>query len=63
MAMMPGSMSVEAFNTAVDQRVLAISRSKEFKDVIGQYFIEGLQQSEEFRAQLEARVTPELTKM
>ena len=63
MAMIPSPMSVDAFNAAVDLRVLFIRRNKEFKDIIDGYFDEGLQQSEEFRAQLEARVTPEFGKV
>ena len=63
MAMIPNPMSEEAFNAAIDQRVLLVGRSKEFKDIIGAYFVEGLQQSEEFRAQLEARVVPVLSQM
>ena len=50
--MMPSPMSEEAFNAAVDQRILVFGRSKEFKDIVGSYFVEGLQQSEEFRTQL-----------
>ena len=61
--MMPSPMSVEAFNAAVDERMMFISRSKEFKGIIDGYFVEGLQQSEEFRAQLEARVVPVLSQM
>ena len=61
--MIPNPMSVEAFNAAVDERMMFISRSKEFKGIIDGYFVEGLQQSEEFRAQLEARVVPVLSQM
>ena len=61
--MIPNPMSEEAFNAAVDRRILVFGRSKEFKDIIGAYFVEGLQQSEEIRAQLEARMVPVLSQM